>query len=90
MHVQTVTAPRDEWEQWNERLRMLSDPPQGLVAAIAWNADDGQVTALNLWETPEAVADFFMQRIRPFVEAEGEPVNKPQHHGPPILVYFRK
>ena len=90
MHVQTVTAPCDEWEQWNERLRMVSDPPQGLLAAIAWNAGDGQVTALNLWETPEAVADFFMERIQPVVEAEGEPVNKPLHHGPPILVYIRK
>src|SRR2546428_2889320 len=77
MFLETVTAPRDEWEHWNERLRMLSDPPRALVAAITWNAGDGQVTSLNLWETPEAVADFFMERVRPILEAEGEAANKP-------------
>jgi hypothetical protein len=90
MFVETITAPRAEWEQMIERLRTVSDPPQALVAAIAWNAGDGKVTSLNLWETPEAVADFFMERVRPIVEAEGEPENKPQRHGPPIMVYFRK
>ena len=89
MFLETVTAPRDEWEHWNERLRMLSDPPRALVAAITWNAGDGQVTSLNLWETPEAVADFFMERVRPILEAEGEAANKPQRHGVPISVYIR-
>jgi hypothetical protein len=90
MFVETVTAPREEWEHWSERLRMLSDPPQALVAAIAWDSGNGQVTSLNLWDTPEAVGDFFMERIRPIAEAEREPANKPQRHGKPIAVYIRK
>jgi hypothetical protein len=90
MFVETITAPRDEWERWNARLRYLADPPPALVAAIAWNSGEGQVTSLNVWETPEAVADFFMERVRPIVEVEGEPENKPQRHGAPILAYFRK
>jgi virginiamycin B lyase len=27
MFVETVTAPRDEWERWSGRLRIASDPP---------------------------------------------------------------
>jgi hypothetical protein len=72
------------------RVFDLADPPPALVAAIAWNSGEGQVTSLNVWETPEAVADFFMERVRPIVEVEGEPENKPQRHGAPILAYFRK
>jgi hypothetical protein len=90
MFVEAVSAPREEWEHWNERLRMLSDPPAGLVAAIAWDAGEGQIAAVSLWETPEAVADFFMERTRAIVEAEGEPANKPQRQGKPIAVYLRK
>jgi hypothetical protein len=90
MFVETVSAPREEWEHWNERLRTLSDPPRALVVAIAWDAGDGLVMAVNLWETPEAVAEFFMERARPVVEAEGEPMNKPQRHGEPIAVYLRR
>ena len=69
---------------------MLSDPPPALVAAIAWEAGDGQVTSVSVWESPEAVADFFMERTRAIVESEGEPANKPQRHGEPLAVYVRK
>ncbi len=90
MFVETLSAPRAEWEHWNERLRTVSDPPPGLVAAIAWDAGDGLVMSVNLWDTPEAVAEFFMERVRPLVEAEGEPANKPQRHGEPIAAYVRR
>ena len=89
MFVETVTSPRDEWDKWNERLRMTTDPPAALVASVAWVGADGLVTALNVWDSPDAVADFYMQRVGPFVQAEGEPPNTPERHGPPIAVYFR-
>jgi hypothetical protein len=47
------------------------------------------VTGVNVWDSGEAVADSFMQRIRPIVEAEGVPTNGPQRHGEPIAVYLR-
>ena len=90
MFVQTVTAPLEEWEHWNERLRITADPPAALVAAIAWKGDDGLVTAVNLWDSPEAIADFFMERISTIVMAEGEPPNKPQVRGAPLAVYIRR
>jgi hypothetical protein len=89
MFVETITTPRDEWEHWNERLRMLTEPPAALIASITWQTQDGNVTSLNVWETPEAVADFFIERVRPFVEVEGSPETTPTRHGEPIAVYLR-
>jgi hypothetical protein len=89
MLIETITAPRDEWELWKERVGMLDDPPRALVATIAWNSGGGEVTQVNVWDSPAAVGDFFVERIRPIVEIEGEPANKPQRHGEPVAVYLR-
>ena len=89
MFVETIALPRAEWEQWHESLRYTTEPPAALAATIAWDSGDGQVTAVNLWDTPEAVADFFVERVMPLLEAEGEPTSKPQRHGEPLAVYFR-
>ena len=90
MFVETITAPRDEWEQWTARIRFLTEPPAALVASIAWLGKDGQVTSLNVWDSPQAVGDFYMERVGPIVQAEGEPLNKPERHGEPIAVYVRR
>ena len=90
MFVETITAPRDEWERWNERLRMISEPPDALVASIAWVGAEGLVTAVNLWDTPDAVATFYVDRVAAIVQAEGEPLNKPQRHGQPLVAYIRR
>jgi hypothetical protein len=89
MLVETIVSPRGVWERWTERLRLLTEPPKALVAVIAWDSGDGSVTAVHVWETPRAIADFFMERVRPLVEAEGEPANKPQRHGEPVAIYLR-
>lgn len=90
MFVETVTSPAGEWHRWSERLRMLSDPPAALVASIAWDAGDGQVSAVNVWDSAGAVADFFVERVHPFVAAEGEPAVAPTRHGEPVAVYLRR
>lgn len=89
MFVETITTPRDEWDRWNERLRMLAEPPTALIASIAWQSGNGDVTSLNLWDSPEAVAEFFVDRVHPLVQAEGEPATRPERHGEPIAVYLR-
>jgi hypothetical protein len=88
--VETIVLPRPEWERGQEYLRYTTDPPEALIASIAWDSGDGNVTAVNVWETPGAIADFFVERVRPFVEAEGEPTNKPQRHGEPLAFYLRR
>jgi hypothetical protein len=89
MFVETVVAPRPEWEHWYELLRLSTDPPEALIASIAWDSGDGHVTAMNVWQTPAAIADFYIERVMPIVEVEGEPTNKPQRHGEPLAFYLR-
>ena len=89
MFVETITSPKDEWSRWNERLRMHADPPPALAASIAWDSGDGMVTQINVWDAPGAVSDFFMERVLPLVQVEGEPANKPERHGEPVSVYLR-
>ena len=89
MFVETIALPRAEWELGHERLRYSSDPPEALIATIVWDAGDGRVTGVTLWDTAEAVADFSMERVRPIVEVNGEPTSKPQRHGEPLAFYLR-
>ena len=89
MFVETIVLPRQEWERWHERLRLSADPPKALIATVAWDSGNGEVTGLNVWDTPGAIAEFFLERVQPFVEAEGEPPNKPQRHGEPLAFYVR-
>jgi hypothetical protein len=35
------------------------------------------------------VANFFVERIQPVIEAEGPPEYKPVRHGPTVAAYFR-
>jgi len=86
--VEKVTAPREEFERWDERLRMVTEPPPALAASIAWESD-GTVTCINVWDSPDAIADFYLERVQPFVEAEGQPANKPQRLGRAIRAYVR-
>jgi hypothetical protein len=87
--VETIVLPRQEWEHWHESLRLSADPPETLIATIAWDSGDGEVVGVNVWETPGAVADFYLERVGPMVEAEGEPSNKPRRHGEPLAFYLR-
>jgi hypothetical protein len=90
MFVETIDLPRQEWERWHEELRYSADPPAALVATIVWDSGEGRATGVNLWETPEAIADFYLERVRPIVEVQGEPSNKPKRHGEPLAFYLRQ
>jgi hypothetical protein len=48
MFVETIVLPRREWERWHERLRLADDPPEALIASIAWDSGDGEVTGINV------------------------------------------
>jgi hypothetical protein len=89
MFVETVTAPRELWQQWTIRLRLFSEPPPALVATVAWDAGGGMITSVNVWDSPSAVGDFFAERVQPLIEAEGAPEYKPVRHGNPVATYFR-
>ena len=91
MHVvfiERLTAPRAEFDEWVGRLRLVSDPPRALVASFAWESD-GEVTAINVWDSPDAIADFFVDRVHAVIEQHGPPANKPQRLGPAFHGYVR-
>lgn len=90
MFVETITLPRPEWERWADSLNLSADPPSALVASVTWDSGDGNVTALNVWESAEAVGDFYMARVNEIVQQEGVPSNRPKRHGEPIAFYVRR
>jgi hypothetical protein len=89
MFVETLTAPRELWQQWTTRLRLFSEPPPALVATVAWEVGGDMITSVNVWDNPSAVGDFFVERVQPVIEAEGPPDYKPVRHGNPVATYFR-
>lgn len=89
MFVETIALPREEWERWHERLGYTTNPPAALIATIAWDAGDGRVAGVNVWETPKAIAAVYVERVAPIVATEGEPSSKPQRHGEPLAFYLR-
>ena len=90
MFVETITAPGEVWRHWTDRLRLLTEPPSTLFASVAWDNGDGTISALNIWDNPSAVADFFLERVEPVIAAEGNPNYKPLRHGEPVASYFRQ
>lgn len=89
MFVETVTAPSEVWHHWTERLRIFTDPPAALISSIAWRNGDGTISAVNAWDNPSAVADFFLERVEPVIAKEGQPDYKPVRHGEPVACYVR-
>ncbi len=89
MFVETITPSRDLWETFTERTRLTSAPPEALVVSVARDAGEGRVTVLNVWDSPDAIADFYVERTRPIIEELGEPPDKPERHGEPLAVYIR-
>ena len=56
MFIETIVLPRREWERWDERLRLTDDPPEALIASIAWDSGDGKVTGVNSGRMPTAIS----------------------------------
>ncbi|HEX5261088.1 MAG TPA: hypothetical protein VFW18_06385, partial [Gaiellales bacterium] len=70
----------DQYEQINEALgiRGPEDAPDGLIRHVAGESDDGLVI-IDLWESPEAMADFYENSLRTASEqVEGVPEVEPR------------
>ena len=89
MFVERVTLPRAEWEAWTGRLRLLTEPPDALVASFAWPSDDDTITSINVWDSASDVADFFVERAHAIVETHGPPSRKPERMGETVSAYIR-
>lgn len=51
-----------------EASALLHDPPEGMLAALSWEEDDGPVTMVSLWESPGARGQAAMERMMPLFE----------------------
>jgi len=76
LHGDHHLAPR--WVDLDgRRIALTSNPPAGLLSVAVWELDEDRVSALFLWETPEARGDFSAERIMPLVQA-GELTGRPE------------
>ncbi|MBW3657911.1 MAG: hypothetical protein KY457_04690 [Actinobacteria bacterium] len=67
MFMDKVTIARDAAEDVWRESRLLDDPPAGLLALLAWE-EDGQVTAVSLWESAADRGQAAADRMLPLFE----------------------
>jgi hypothetical protein len=89
MFIEMITAPTEEFQQWTERLRLVSDPPDALVASFAWRSGDGTIASINVWDSASDIADFFIDRVQAIVDEKGPPEHKPERLGEAVHAYIR-
>jgi hypothetical protein len=70
MFMDTVQTTSAELDLVDQKTGLFSDPPAGLLAALAWEGPtEGLVTLLMVWETPGARGDFGFQHMMPLRES---------------------
>ncbi len=43
--------------------RLLSDPPDAMIAMFSWEVDDGRVMSLSVWDSAEERGAFAAERM---------------------------
>ena len=69
MFVDMVTGRISEWELVAEHSRLVSEPPDGLLACIVVPEGDGEMRAITVWETPGHRGDFAASVMMPLFES---------------------
>jgi hypothetical protein len=88
MFAETITIARSQAQAVWDHSRLFSEPPAGLLAAIAWESGGDDITSVMVWETPAARGDFAAERMVPLYEAGilGEAHGHPERVTP-VQVY---
>lgn len=76
MFVEGAEAPLEGLKRLFEKSRLISDPPPGLRAVVAWETSDGQGRALVVWDSASQRGDWAAERVVPLYAAgalEGVP-----------------
>ena len=68
MFCQLVTVGFDRYVEDESKLQLVANPPDGLIAAVAWRDGDSART-LVVWDSPAAAGDFAETRVMPLLEA---------------------
>lgn len=77
MFMDVVVASRAEIELVDEQAGLFRDPPNGLIAAVAWESGDDQMTTVMVWTTPGDRGDFAFEKMMPLIE-QGGITSKPE------------
>jgi hypothetical protein len=69
MFVDMFTGPVTEWELVAEHSKLVSEPPDGLLACIVVPEGDDQVRGITVWETPGQRGDWAARVMMPLFES---------------------
>ena len=69
MFVDMATGPMSDWELVAEHSKLISSPPDGLLACIVLPEGDGQMRAITVWETPGQRGDWAASVMMPLFES---------------------
>jgi hypothetical protein len=67
--IDRVTTSRTALEEVIREGRLLSDPPEAMVAMLSWEVEDGQVTTITVWDSASERGAFAAERMMPLFEA---------------------
>lgn len=69
MFIDSVTTSRSALEDVIREGRLLSDPPEAMVAMLSWEVEDGQVETITIWDSASERGAFAAERMMPLFEA---------------------
>jgi hypothetical protein len=69
MFVDMVTGPMSDWELVAEHSKLVTEPPDGLLACIVLPEGDGRMRAITVWETPGQRGDWAARVMMPLFES---------------------
>ena len=69
MFVDMVTGPMSEWELVAEYSKLVTEPPDGLLACVVLPEGDGQMRCITVWETPGQRGDFAANVMMPLFDS---------------------
>ena len=69
MFVDMVLGPMSDWELVAEHSKLVSEPPEGLLACIVVPEGVDQVRGITVWETPGQRGDSAASVMMPLFES---------------------
>ena len=69
MFLDMITGPMSDWELVAEHSKLVSEPPDGLVACIVVPEGDDQIRGITVWETPGQRGDWAARVMMPLFES---------------------
>ncbi|MGI9622922.1 MAG: hypothetical protein ACR2PK_08815 [Acidimicrobiales bacterium] len=69
MFIDSVTGPLSDWEAVKHHSKLITEPPDGLLACVVLPEGDGEMRAITVWETPGQRGDWAARVMMPLFES---------------------